>query len=242
MINFAHRGFKGKYPENTMLAFKKAMEAGADAIELDVHLTKDDELVIIHDETVDRTTNGSGFVKDMTLEELKNLSASVLFKEEEIQTIPTLKEYLDYAKANNIPTNIELKNSMIEYKDIEQKVYDMLVEYNLVETTIISSFNHESLVRMKKIDPNIRCGVLTWSKLYEPWAYTKNMGMEYYHPINYTVDERIIEECNKLGIGVNMYMDESDYYPEIEFALNPHGLITDYPNRVRDMISKDNNK
>ena len=76
---YAHRGFSEKYPENTMLAFEKAVEIGVDGIELDVHLTKDNELVIIHDEDVKRTTNGEGLVKDMTLEELKKLDASATF-------------------------------------------------------------------------------------------------------------------------------------------------------------------
>ena len=76
MLNIAHRGFKGAYPENTMLAYEKAVETGADGIEFDVHLTKDGELVIIHDETLERTTDGKGLVKDKTLYELKKLNAS----------------------------------------------------------------------------------------------------------------------------------------------------------------------
>ena len=78
MQNFAHRGFSGKYPENTMLAFRKALEAGADGIELDVQLTKDGEPVVIHDEKTDRTTNGTGFVCDYTLEELKKVGVRSL--------------------------------------------------------------------------------------------------------------------------------------------------------------------
>lgn len=93
MINFAHRGYKGKYPENTMLAFKKDIEAGASGIELDIHLTKDGQLVIIHDECLERTTNGSGLVCEKSLAELKKLSASKLYKGLERQRIilPILK-------------------------------------------------------------------------------------------------------------------------------------------------------
>ena len=94
MKNFAHRGFSGKYPENTMLAFRKALECGADGIEMDVQLTKDGELVVIHDERVDRTTNGTGNVRDYTLEELQKLDASYIYSEEVgFQTIPTFDEY-----------------------------------------------------------------------------------------------------------------------------------------------------
>ena len=93
MLNFAHRGFSGKYPENTMLAFRKAWEAGADGIELDVQLTKDGQVVIIHDEKLDRTTNGTGNVRDYTLAELRRLDASYIYAGQMgINPIPTLEE------------------------------------------------------------------------------------------------------------------------------------------------------
>ena len=109
MINFAHRGFKGKYPENTMLAFNKAIEAGADGIEFDVHLSKDGEIVIIHDETLERTTDGSGLVGEKTLAQLKKLNASKDYTDYQVQRILTLREYFDFAKDYDIITNIELK-------------------------------------------------------------------------------------------------------------------------------------
>lgn len=115
MLNIAHRGFKGVYPENTMLAYEKAVETGADGIEFDVQLTKDGELVIIHDEDLERTTDGKGLVKDKTLHELKKLNASKGCPYCEVQTTPTLREYFDFAKDKDIITNIELKTSIITY-------------------------------------------------------------------------------------------------------------------------------
>ena len=122
--NFAHRGFSGKYPENTLLAFSKAIEEGVDGIENDVHLTKDGVLVVMHDELVDRTTNGKGYIKDKTYEELAQLDASYIFKEYGPQKVPTLREYLELVKDTDIITNIELKTGVFEYTGIEQKVYD----------------------------------------------------------------------------------------------------------------------
>ena len=114
--NYAHRGFSGKYPENTMLAFEKAVEAGCEGIELDVHFSKDQELVIIHDEKVDRTSDGNGYVKDFTYEELKKISFSYKFAEEiGFQKIPTLKEYFEFVKDKDLITNIELKTGVFEY-------------------------------------------------------------------------------------------------------------------------------
>ena len=178
MINFAHRGFKGQYPENTMLAFRKAIEAGADGIELDVHLTKDNELVIIHDEKLDRTSDGSGLVKDKTLAELKKLNLSKLYPDYQIQEIPTLAEYFDFAKDLDITSNIELKNSIIDYQGIEKEVCKLINDFGIKDKIIISSFNHDSLVRVKEIDKNISCGVLESSRLYKPWEYVKELGME----------------------------------------------------------------
>ena len=105
--NFAHRGYSGKYPENTMLAFRKAVEAGADGIELDVQLTRDGEPVIIHDELVDRTTDGTGRVKDFTLAELQALDASYIYTGQYGRNpIPTLREYCELVKDLPIVTNI----------------------------------------------------------------------------------------------------------------------------------------
>ena len=123
--NFAHRGFSGKYPENTLLAFEKAIEAQADGIELDVQLTKDGEIVIIHDETIDRTTNGKGLVADYIYEELEKFDASYIYTGQfGFNKIPTLREYFNLIKDTNIVTNIELKTGINEYQGIEEKVYN----------------------------------------------------------------------------------------------------------------------
>ena len=136
---FAHRGWSGKYPENTMLAFEKAVELGVDGIELDVHLSGDRQLVIIHDETVDRTTNGKGFVKDMTVEQLKALDASAGFMGVYGKTeIPTLREYMELVKDLPLVTNIELKTNIYEYEGLEEMVYEMIKEYSLQDRVIIS--------------------------------------------------------------------------------------------------------
>lgn len=238
MLNIAHRGFKGAYPENTMLAYEKAIETGADGIEFDVHLTKDSELVIIHDETLERTTDGKGLIKDKTLQELKKLNASKGYLSCEVQTIPTLREYFDFAKNKDIITNIELKTSIIRYEGIEKKVYDLINEYGIKDKIIISSFNHNSLIKMKEIDREIKCGVLESSRLYKPWEYVKNMGMEYFHPLNFTINEEIAEKFLENNIGLNIWFGKADYDFSKYLDLNPTGLITDFPDRVNDLLTK----
>lgn len=238
MLNIAHRGLKGEYPENTMLAFKKAVEIGADGVEFDVHLTKDKELVIIHDEKLDRTTDMEGLVKDFTLRELKTANASKLFLAYE-EKIPTLEEYFDFIKEYDFLTNIEIKNSIIDYPGIEEKVYEMIKTYDLKDKIIISSFNHESLVRVKNIDENIKCGVLESSRLYKPWDYVKSLDCEYFHPLNFTVNDEVIEKFKENNIGINLWFGISDYDFSQYVKDGITGLITDFPNRVGEILKKD---
>ena len=145
---FAHRGFSGKYPENTMLAFEKAVELGVDGIELDVHLTKDNELVIIHDEDIKRTCDGEGLVKDMTLEELKKFDASATFRGVYgFNAIPTLREYFELVKDTSVITNIELKTGVYEYHTIEQRTYDLRLQnkgMGCLQTSFCSGYLLES--------------------------------------------------------------------------------------------------
>ena len=110
---FAHRGFSGRYPQNTMLAFQKALESGCDGIELDVQLTKDGEVVIIHDEYLDDLTDFTGNVRDYTLGELKSCNAGGKWQEAYgFQPIPTFEEYCEWASGNSLITNVEIKSSV----------------------------------------------------------------------------------------------------------------------------------
>ena len=160
--NYAHRGFCSQYPENTILAFQKALEEGVDGIENDVQLSKDGHIVIMHDESVDRTTNGKGWVKDLTLAELKELDASEKFGSQfGVQRVPTLREYLELVKDQPVITNIEMKTGVFEYLEMEQMLVDMLREYKLEDRVLITSFNHFTIMRMKERAPEIRYGFTT---------------------------------------------------------------------------------
>ncbi|MCS0790023.1 glycerophosphodiester phosphodiesterase [Cytobacillus firmus] len=160
---FAHRGVSGHFPENTMAAFQAALEAGADGIELDVQMAKDGKLVIIHDETVDRTTGGTGYIKDMTFEEILRLDAGSWFGNVNIgETIPDLEQLLQWAvrEGNELLINIEMKNDLIEYPGMEEKVIDLILKYKLEQRVIISSFNAESLKRVRDLHAALQTGYL----------------------------------------------------------------------------------
>lgn len=160
---FAHRGVSGEYPENTMAAFKAAVEMGADGIELDVQLTKDGQVVVIHDETINRTTNGIGYVKDFEWKQLRRYDAGSWFDPLFInERIPLLEEVLELVKDRNphMLMNIELKNDLLEYPHLEEKVLEIVNKLEMKEQTIISSFNSESLVKVNQLDPTIETAFL----------------------------------------------------------------------------------
>ena len=227
---FAHRGSAGTHPENTMVSFRAAERAGADGIELDVQLSRDGELVVIHDEKLDRTTNGNGYVKDLTLKELKGLDASVHFKGKAgPEKIPALHEVLDMFTRNNMLLNIELKNGVFMYEGMEEKVIELVHAYDLQDRVILSSFNHYSLVRVFQLAPHIETAPLYRDGLYMPWVYAKAIGARAIHPNKLAAPDPIIVEAMKNGIQVRPYTVNSEKQMLRLFSLNCSAFITDYP-------------
>jgi len=239
-IVMAHRGASAVAPENTMAAFRKAIELKADSIELDVHMTRDGHIVVAHDEQVNRTSNGKGWIKDMTLEELKELDFGSWFSQDfKGEKIPTLREVLEMLSGWNGILNLEIKKLIVLYEGIEKKVTDLLQEFGMVERTIISSFNHYSLVEVKKLVPRLKTGILYVSALYQPWEYAKSMGADAIHPFFGTVNPEIVEGCRKNGIMVNPYtVDKPDDIKKMIDA-GVDSIITNVPDVVLDMISRE---
>lgn len=233
--NFAHRGFSGNYPENTMLAFQKACETpGCDGIELDVHLTKDGEVVIIHDEKIDRTcVNGTGYVANYTYEELKQFDVSYIYKDQYgFQGIPTLREYFELIKNYDVITNIELKTGILEYPGIEQKVWEIIQEYQMKDKVIISSFNHFSVKRMKDVCPDIKCGLLTESWLLNAGDYMEMSDMECYHPLYLSLNEETMADLKTHGIEINTWTVNSEEAIRDIIKKGVDAVIGNYPDRI----------
>lgn len=190
---YGHRGVKGSYPENTLLGFQKAMEQGVDGLELDVHLTKDGEVVVIHDETLDRTTSGTGWIKDLTLKEIKQVSAGSSFahfpayhESWVLEKVPTLKEVLQLLRPYPIELNIELKTYAIPYKGIEEKVHEIVEQYGNGRKVVYSSFHLPSILRIKQVDPNANIAMLLNEGIFLPEDYLHTLGLEAFH-LNKTI-------------------------------------------------------
>ena len=135
---WAHRGASAYAPENTLEAFLLAAEQGADGVELDVQLTKDGEMVVVHDEEIDRVSDGSGFVKDYTLAELKILNFNKTHPEYQDVKIPTLREVYEALKPTGMTINVELKTGIFWYKDLEKKVLELTKEMEMEDRVIYS--------------------------------------------------------------------------------------------------------
>lgn len=159
---WAHRGCSQRYPENTLLAFEKAMELeNLTGIELDIQLTKDGEIVVIHDERVDRTTESIGFVRDYTLTELKKLH--IYADVNSSQQIPTIDEVLDLIESRlkrGMKLNIELKNSVYPYSGMEEKIIDLVHKRGVEKSIVYSSFYAKSLAKVRELDQDAEIGIL----------------------------------------------------------------------------------
>lgn len=212
---WAYRGSSMMNPENTLLAFRKAAELeGITGIEFDVQLTKDGEIVVIHDEKVDRTTDGTGNVRDYTLNELKQLTIS---GDGEVHSIPTLRETFEmlapYCKNKGLRLNIELKNSIIRYEGMEQKVIDMVSEFNLEDYVVYSSFNHDSIGLVKQIKADAEVAYLAGDYHRCMDGIRKYGGMTI-HPAQWgmPVNKGDVEDIRNAGFCVRMWNGSEPLY------------------------------
>jgi glycerophosphoryl diester phosphodiesterase len=161
---YGHRGARGYAPENTLEGFELAKNLGVDGIEFDVHLSKDDVLVVIHDDTVDRTTNGSGRVRDMTLSQLRELDAGVKFSAKwEGAKIPTLEEVL--TKIKHVRYKIEIKHGSSVYPGIEQRLLNLIKDLGVKKSVRVTSFDYDSLKNMRALDDTIELGLIIHGKI-----------------------------------------------------------------------------
>lgn len=241
---WAHRGASGwdkQYaPENTMPAFEKAVEMGADGIEMDVQLTKDGQVVICHDEWLDRTSNGHGELRELTLAELKKLDFSKPHPEYGFTSIPTLEEFLDFMQGNELAFNIELKTGCFAYPGLVEKTVALVEKYGLAERCWYSSFNHESVMEAKKLAPESHFGFLLAQVFLNMGEYMKQYGAEALHP-----STRILELCPDLlsqvqaaGGRIHVWTVDSRLEMEKMCRLGVDGFITDCPDNGRKIADE----
>lgn len=231
---FAHRGASCSAPENTLLAFNLAYKKGAEGIETDVHLTKDNVPILIHDATLDRTTDGKGYVKDYTWEQLKIFNAGYSFSKTEVETpIMSLEELLRWAKNKNIRINIELKNNKFDYPNMENIIYGMINDYQLKERTILSTFNQESITRLKNWNENIELALLVSKKQKGIVSLAKTIGANALHIKFNLLNKRIVKECHKHQMPIRVFTVNKKSAMYKCYELGCDGIFTDKPKQAK---------
>ncbi len=238
----AHRGANKVAPQNTIPAFQKALEFNADGIETDVHLSKDGEVVICHNYTVDETSNGSGLVSELTLAELKAMDFGSYFSENfKGVTLPTLPELLDIVKGMSL-INIEIKPPKKD-NDLVKRVVEEIHKYGILENSIVSCFNPECIKQVKDIDPNVKTALLYEDDelgreimIFGVAKYCKQLNADAAHPHRKLITLKDVVELHNLGMAVNPWTVnlEEDIIRLTEWGCD--ALISDVPDFCRKVL------
>ena len=256
---WAHRGSSGFAPENTMPAFEVAKELDIDGIELDVQMTKDGELVVIHDETINRTSDGKGWVKDMTLEQLRQYNFAKNKPTFGFVTIPTLCEVYELFQDTDYVINVELKTSVIPYdgsdvtvgrmnaetgsresapdhRCIEEKVHELTVEMGMENQVIYSSFSHASILKMQQYVTKEQTAFLFSDGWLDAASYGVKHSVQAMHPdMTYLELEKMVQECHEKGMKVHVWtVNEEEHALKLR-DMGVDAIITNHPGKMREL-------
>lgn len=254
---FAHRGGAALYPENTLYAFRRAViDCRADAIELDIHVSKDGELMVIHDTTVDRTTDKSAMVRDMTLKELKGLDAGFNFSLDGGKTfpyrgqglkIPTLKEVFEAYRGTDIGINIDIKRP---YPYVEQKVYNLVTGMGMLDQVLVNSSHPSVMSRFRRINRQaVYTGADAWECLkafaslrlgVSGWYIPKDDAMQVprvYRCLQ-VVRKDMARLCKTHGIKLHVWTIDEPEVMEQLLHLGVDGIMTDRPDRLLEVYKQ----
>ncbi|MFP3377157.1 glycerophosphodiester phosphodiesterase [Bacillus sp. SIMBA_069] len=245
--NIAHRGASAYAPEHTIAAYKLGQQLKGDYIEIDLQMTKDGHLVAMHDETIKRTTNGTGLVKEHTLEEIKQLNASSFFnekhpslakKEFEGAKVPTLEEIIE-TFGHNANYYIETK-SPDEYPGMEEKLLEIIKHYEISDKVIIQSFSEASLQKIHSLDVNIplvqllpykKAAQLTELEMKNYKTYCIGLGMNYKY-----IDSAYVKSIQKNGLEVHPFTVDNETDMKKLILWGVEGMFTNYPDRLHSLL------
>ncbi len=233
-MNIAHRGASGDYPENTLVAFAAAIEAGAEMCELDVQLSADGVAVVIHDDTVDRTTDGRGAVASMTLAQLRRLDAGRRFGSRFTGArIPTLDEVFGLAKGR-CALNVELKAA-----GAEREVCRLARAHGALAETIVSSFDWPALGAVRKLEPAMGIGVLADKNPDAMLEEAVRLGAVSVNPRYDMVTRALIERAHQAGLRVLVWTVDRAARMRRMIAMGVDGIMTNYPARLAALLAAD---
>ncbi|SHH77293.1 glycerophosphoryl diester phosphodiesterase [Sporobacter termitidis DSM 10068] len=239
----AHRGASAYAPENTMPAFELAVAQHADGFEIDIYFTRDGRIAVIHDDTINRTSDGKGAIAQYTLEELKAFNFNKGFESKyPLARIPSLEEVLDIVKKHNLILNIEIKDSLLNRSvsnGLGEAAAELVRKWDLTENVIFSSFNHIALVGLKKACPEVKTGLLYFENLYNAGQYALTAEAYALHPFFVNVSETMVSAAHEAGVVVNPYTINNPELMKLFRKFGVDGIITDCPDVCYDVRSGD---
>ncbi|WP_127588025.1 glycerophosphodiester phosphodiesterase [Paenibacillus koleovorans] len=235
----AHRGAMGEAPENTLAAFRLGLEQGANAFELDIHMSADGEIIVCHDETVNRTTDGKGTIRSMTVAQLQKLDAGRWYHERFAgERLPLLEEVFDLVPTDFV-INVEIKDCADH--QLEPRLLELLKRTGRMESVVISSFDHKSLYNLKKLEPAIKVGLLYNSNLVSHLRGASAAQMPVYslHPHFKHIDPEDIQELIQNGYQVYPWTVNSESDLRSVMHTGASGIITNFPARLKQLAANE---
>ncbi|MDN7241877.1 glycerophosphodiester phosphodiesterase family protein [Planococcus sp. N028] len=226
---YANRGSSGTYPENTLAAFRAAAELPITGVVINVQLSKDGKVVVFHDERLERTTNGTGYVKDKTLEELKELDCGSWFSSEwQGEEIPTLDEVLEVFEETDHRLNIELRTDLFPHEKLVDKVIAVAEKRGMMDRLILSSFNHEDIQKVCR-ETSVEAAIITLQVLVDVYDYARVIGTNRIHMSLPSAFRKTATDALRKGAIVYVYtVNDLQYADELQH-IGIHGIITNYP-------------
>ena len=240
VLVWAHRGASAYLPENTLPSFAKAIEMRADGIELDVQLSKDGEVVVAHDESVSRVSDGEGFLKEYTLSELKAMNFNKTHPEFGPAQIPTLAEVYDLIAPTALTINVEFKTSIFYYEGIVEKVLALTEEWGLEDRVIYSSFNHYTLTKVRMCKPDARTGLLYMDGIIGVASYARDTALvNALHPALYHLqDPDYVKTAHAYGLSTHVWTVDDPQYIRLCRAMGVEAIITNRPDLCRQVLEE----
>ena len=232
MLRIGHRGAAGTCPENTLAAYRRAVELGCDGIELDIHRTRDGHLVVIHDFFLNATTTGHGLIRDLTLADVKAADAGVRKGEQFAgERVPTLEEVLD-ALPEQMTIFVELKAGSMIYPGIEADLLALLERKAAMHRVQVSSFDHQGLAQLHQLAPDLPLGMLYSENLLDAVGMAEAIGCSALHPLFLWVTPMLIQAAHAAGMQVNTWtINEPPFIAQYR-AMGVDGIMSDFPERL----------
>lgn len=241
----AHRGWSGSYPENTLIGMREAIKLGCHMIEFDVTLSADRRPIIIHDDSLSRTTNGCGLVSEMNYRELRKLDAGSWFHPKYMGArLPSLDEILLISRGSGIMVNIEIKKECYDAElredGIEHHVVNAVKKYKVEDRVVISCFRWDAIERINQLAPELKTALLHYKDVVrlEPIFLKEKYGITSFNPHGIDLTQKFVDRCHEVGLKVipftiNSYRDMEKY-----FDMDVDGMFTNHPNRLFRFIEE----